>query len=341
MILEIDKFLFDTNDHCWIEYTDSSDYSSNHQCDGCSSTMTDVIYVTNDKKEKGLSIGLCEECGYIKTTRNLKPEILHEHFTNRWLNLRSEGDYHPSDRVYRLIKPFLADSSDLNILDIGCGAGEQLAAFEERGFNTFGVEPSKSRTETARKHLKKTDITTGFAEDFLQTTNTMFDIMFIENVMQFVENPFRLLDLAIKRLNSGGVLYIRAQRFDYSNFAMFSMIAVIRSYVSLYSLKNMIMSQNLNILSHSDNPFVLILKKDSNLDDKTRELLSSTQKVDARHIQKEEARAFGGIVSMLTGSVKIKNKAMNRLMEFKIIDRKKQLPIQINSNNSKLPVILK
>ena len=57
MILKLVECLFNERDHCWLEYTDSSQYSANNVCDNCKTTMVDFAYVTNDANERGLSSG--------------------------------------------------------------------------------------------------------------------------------------------------------------------------------------------------------------------------------------------------------------------------------------------
>jgi len=301
--------------------------------------MVDFVYLLNNKNEKGLTTGVCGNCGYIKRTRNLSPHTLHEHFSNRWLNLRVKNDFKESGSVFNTLKPFI-QNTELSVLDVGCGNGDQLITFEKNGFKTYGIEPSKSRSETAKKNLLSSEITNGFSENYLRNSQDLYDIIYIENVLQFVEDPFTLLKLASQKLKQGGLLYIKAQRFEWAGFAMFSVISIIRSYLDLYSLKTTIEENNLNILKHSDFPFQLVFKKGDTLNEKTKKALASAKKTDDTLISKVASKDFLGFRSLLSGSVEIKNKSMNRSMKFKVIDRTPSLPIEIHTSE-KLPIVLK
>jgi len=301
--------------------------------------MVDFVYIRNDKGEKGLTTGVCGNCGYIKRTRNLSPDIFHDHFSNRWLNLREKDDFKESGSVFKTLKPFIRNTG-LSVLDVGCGNGDQLITFEKNGFKTYGVEPSKSRSETAKKNLLSSEITNGFSENYLRNSKDLYDIIYIENVLQFVEDPFTLLKLASQKLKQGGLLYIKAQRFEWAGFAMFSVISIIRSYLDLYSLKTTIEENNLNILKNSDSPFQVVFKKGDTLNEKTKKVLSSAKKTDNILISKVASKEFLGLRSLISGAVEIKNKSMNRSMKFKVIDRTPSLPIEVHTSE-KLPIVLK
>lgn len=339
MILEFDNFTFDEKDHCWLEHTKAKDYFEDHKCNGCGTEMEDFVFIKNSKGEQGLTTGICKKCGYIKRTRNLRSEVIDEHFSNRWLNLRAKDDFQEKNAIFTLLKPYISNEN-LSVLDVGCGNGDQLIAFEKNGFRTFGVEPSKSRSDTAKKHLVSSHITNGFSEQYLSESKNLFDIICIENVLQFVEDPFALIDLALNRLEDEGLLYIKAQRFEWSGFAFFSVISIIRSYLDLHSLRSVIEKNRLNILHHHDFPFILILKKSEELDENTKRMLHKAEMINNDLISKVAAKEFLGIKSLITGTSHIKNRTMKRSLKFKVIDRNPSLPIEIRTEDD-LPVVLK
>lgn len=341
MELQINKFNFHQDDHCWVEETQCDEYINNTHCEGCGGVMTEIVRVQNDKGIVGIAHGLCESCGYIKATRNLKSDVLDKHFSKKWLNMRTFDDFKVVDSVYKILEPYIDKKTHKRVLDVGCGNGDKLSYFEREGYETFGIEPSQTRTDAARKYLKKSNIKTGFAKEYLEEVEQGFDIIYIENVLQFTDNPFLLFDLAASKLNKGGLLYIRAQRFDYSSFSMFSMLSLIRSYVSLYTLKSYIIKNKLNIAFFSSNPFVLVMKKDEKLNDKTVEILENAPKVNFDEVKKAAQAEFSSKLSGLTKSVTIKKKSMKRSMHFKILSKVVSFPIKIISNNDKLPIILK
>jgi SAM-dependent methyltransferase len=90
-------------------------------------------------------------------------------------------------------------------LDIGCGTGDRLEVFKEKGFQVFGIETSAS-AQHARKRLGPT-ITQGTLEN-TDFPDSFFDLLSLYNVLEHVHNPDYILAQVRRILKPNGFLII-------------------------------------------------------------------------------------------------------------------------------------
>lgn len=84
-----------------------------------------------------------------------------------------------------LIRPLRGE----RVLDIGCGIGNNLLSFLEKGLSTTGLDPSRSMLDMASKKLgNRADLHIGFAED-LPFDDNSFDHACIVRTLEFAEDP--------------------------------------------------------------------------------------------------------------------------------------------------------
>jgi SAM-dependent methyltransferase len=111
-------------------------------------------------------------------------------------------------------------SSDSSILEIGCGTGDLLAAFKEKGFTSlFGTDIAES-SEIA---CKKRGITfvLGNAEVNFPFSDQKFDVILLNNVIEHLVHPLEFLRAAKEHLTPGGkVVFItpNSRAFDATIF---------------------------------------------------------------------------------------------------------------------------
>jgi len=92
---------------------------------------------------------------------------------------------------------------NLNILDVGCGDGRLLPILENLGIKSYtGVDYSSVRTDIAKKIKTniQVNICTNSIQDFLNENKNHFDIIFIFEVLEHLEQP----SLVIQSLKSIG-----------------------------------------------------------------------------------------------------------------------------------------
>jgi 2-polyprenyl-3-methyl-5-hydroxy-6-metoxy-1,4-benzoquinol methylase len=95
-----------------------------------------------------------------------------------------------------------APSAGAAVLDFGCGDGKLLNALLERGWDTFGIEPS---TDVAfLRHTRLEAI----------PSTPQFDFVVVNHVLEHVPHPLDLLRALAGALKPGGAIYVSVPRLD-------------------------------------------------------------------------------------------------------------------------------
>jgi SAM-dependent methyltransferase len=93
------------------------------------------------------------------------------------------------------------------VLEVGCGAGVDLARFARGGANVTGVDLSASATGLARANFEQQGLTGRFEAadgEQLPFPDNCFDMVFAHGVVQYTANPQRLVDECRRVLKPGG-----------------------------------------------------------------------------------------------------------------------------------------
>ncbi len=110
-----------------------------------------------------------------------------------------------------LYAPFLALlPRNARILDVGCGGGRDLRAFRERGYETFGIDPSPALVEIARQY-------SGAELAVVKVENLEFEEKFdgVWACASLLHLPRTELPEALRRIHrsliAGGVFFLSVQ----------------------------------------------------------------------------------------------------------------------------------
>ena len=206
MYIKVKSMEFPKDDHLFLAETQLNEYTENKICNGCKSIMIPFAQIENKSQEIGLETSLCPKCGFTKRTRNLTDHFFFKHFSSKWLIGRDE-QIKKNDYVYSKLKDHLPKSG--RILDLGCGLGSNLLAFKDAGYDVYGVDPSKHRSEIGMKIMP--NIITGTAEEYLSKSNIKFDAIYLFDVLQFVKDPYKLLSMSINSLVDGGSFFLKSE----------------------------------------------------------------------------------------------------------------------------------
>ena len=169
-------------------------------------------------KEKSIiffSTAYCNECYFV--FRNRRPSL--SWFEKSW-KIREDEDeaavheqaHDPEkekqryNRYENLSKVLEEVSSGRRILDIGCGPGTGLKAFQDRGWEVMGVEPDPVRAKVGNE-VNKINIFPGKIEDFNGHDET-FDVVTLLHVLEHFHSPIYFLENSIKKIKDNGYLYI-------------------------------------------------------------------------------------------------------------------------------------
>jgi SAM-dependent methyltransferase len=93
------------------------------------------------------------------------------------------------------------------VLEVGCGAGIDLARFAKGGANVVGVDLASSAIDLARANFEQQKLVGEFHVangEALPFPDGSFDLVFAHGVVQYTSNPQRLVDECRRVLKPGG-----------------------------------------------------------------------------------------------------------------------------------------
>jgi 2-polyprenyl-3-methyl-5-hydroxy-6-metoxy-1,4-benzoquinol methylase len=111
----------------------------------------------------------------------------------------------PRDLLFDALSRFLPVNNPApgsRALDFGCGDGKFLDRLQDRGWETFGIEPS---TDVAFARHRRLDEPPG---------DGSFHLIVLHQVLEHVPNPLDVLTTLARSLRSGGVLFITVPNLD-------------------------------------------------------------------------------------------------------------------------------
>jgi 2-polyprenyl-3-methyl-5-hydroxy-6-metoxy-1,4-benzoquinol methylase len=152
---------------------------------------------------------------------------------NGYLNARYGYRLEPASRFGAFFVPLLpayrqkADeyvrhlhqpSAGAQLLDVGCGEGDFLAAMQGMGWLVTGIEPSEEGAAIARAKGVPVEQTTlaraSLADD-------SFDAVTIRLVFELLPDPSRALDVCRRALKPGGLLWVASPSLDSETHRIF------------------------------------------------------------------------------------------------------------------------
>lgn len=124
------------------------------------------------------------------------------------MNYHRDSDYRKFESTFRNIfqKRFNLTKEWIKkgkVLDIGCSNGIFLDLFKEKGFETWGVEPSENSDAAIKKGhrvIKDSFENAKFPEEY-------FDLIIMNHTLEHMENPEFVLKKANKLLKPKGILF--------------------------------------------------------------------------------------------------------------------------------------
>lgn len=168
-----------------------------------------------------LSTACCKDCGFV--FRNKRPKL--SWFEKNW-KLRENDEeavkvqaHWPAKEKRRYDKyQAVADTLELHvkhkrILDIGCGPGTGLKAFQDQGWNVTGVEPDPVRAKVANEthNLNVLNCTA----EAMPNQKEKYDLITIIQVLEHFHHPKEFVAHCLKQLKDDGLIYLEVPHLHY------------------------------------------------------------------------------------------------------------------------------
>jgi len=175
--------------------------------------LRDAIFGTMpDKALAEIRVVECRACGCIyaypmpdfdKTLFNrMYSEGYFPEITKRWQTIRNE--LNPRRRFaaaqHQMTRPIK------RYLDVGCGEGQALEQAKKAGYEVYAQDISALFARTVKKNTGITVDTREISKESYQSD--FFDLIYIDSVLEHVQNPREFLEIITGFLSPGGALYL-------------------------------------------------------------------------------------------------------------------------------------
>jgi SAM-dependent methyltransferase len=110
-------------------------------------------------------------------------------------------------RYFKLVLEKFASKPNARLLDYGCGPGDMLLECQTRGIECVGIDNSERSVEFAKE--RGLSVLLGDI-DSLPPDIGLFDVIFLQSVIEHVPNPIELVEKLKVRLKDDGVLILSA-----------------------------------------------------------------------------------------------------------------------------------
>ena len=146
----------------------------------------------------------CKDCGLFFLSPALSPEDYSMLYSIDYhQKYYSDFDADHSAQV-ALVNNFTTKKS---ILDFGCGNGSMLAAFDEAGYTTAGVEFSNDMVNQLTQQYPSSKFITG-DQFWNEATAVKYDIIHLGDVLEHLTNPLETVQKLKDKLSHDGIFFV-------------------------------------------------------------------------------------------------------------------------------------
>ncbi len=166
---------------------------------------------------------------------------------------RPKSDY-PLKLANHLLKKFYKKKGSL--LDLGCGRGDMLKAFNQIGFRGEGVDLSPSSVELNKPIVVKLS---NLSKDNLPYQSESFDYIFSKSVIEHIEEPSLLIKESYRVLKPKGKSIFLTPSWLHNAWGPFYLDHTHVTPFTQFSLKNLLKIsgyKNVSVINFRQLPFV-------------------------------------------------------------------------------------
>ena len=161
-----------------------------------------------------------------KKNYELKKVYLTKDYT-RFNEKNYQKKYSPLTERGKIISRFVKKNKIKSVLDIGCSTGKLIRYLKKdnKNLKLCGFDIDKSLIKQAQINNPNINHDNFWIDDLLNLkSKSKFDLILCFGLLQFVKNPFKILDKLKNNLNKNGVIIISTQNFFF-NFVSFNDIS--------------------------------------------------------------------------------------------------------------------
>jgi SAM-dependent methyltransferase len=132
-------------------------------------------------------------------------ENAHRHRERKARPTKVRSVVRAADRLLDALAPFVPvhdPPPGAKVLDVGCGDGKFLNRLQDRGWDTYGIEPSADVAFLRHRRLES------------PPQDASFDFVVLHHVLEHVRAPLDLLSQLSRTLREGGIIFISTPRLD-------------------------------------------------------------------------------------------------------------------------------
>jgi len=204
------------------------DFTTTDKCLVCNTNSAKNLYKFQSKDDNWYSALKCRNCGLVYASP--QPVLTHEaineiYSSDYYANYygpkqdyqdRLMTDYYMKcyEKEYAVYNEYAEKKEIRTVFDVGCGDGKFLEIFKKHGWQCTGLEPSTtSRAKAIEKGFTVIDV------PFLEVSNDIgkFDMIFLDNVIEHINEPNPFIAKAYSLLNPGGIFVLKTPNSDSLN----------------------------------------------------------------------------------------------------------------------------
>jgi len=176
-----------------------------------------------------LAINRCTHCHHVQLTHRVNPDLMFKDYSYVSGTAKTQLEF------FDWFADFAAEkygTRPITVLDIGCNDGSQLNAFQNKGAETYGVDPAENLFATSSaRHKVSCGYFTG--KEF---KHTKFDVITCQNAFAHNFNQLELLQNIKDVMHNESVLFATTSQCDMILNGEFD--TIYHEHLSFYNIKS-------------------------------------------------------------------------------------------------------
>jgi hypothetical protein len=175
-----------------------------------------------------LAINRCEHCFHVQLTHRVNPDLMFKDYAYVSGTSKTQLDY------FDWFAKFASEKyghTITTVLDIGCNDGSQLNAFQNRGADTYGVDPAENLYDTSSS---RHNVVCGYFTG--DEWPGKFDVITCQNAFAHNFNQLELLQNISKKMHEYSLLFATTSQCDMILNGEFD--TIYHEHLSFYNIKS-------------------------------------------------------------------------------------------------------